>query len=101
MATDYDAPRRTAEDLGNDNVSSLDQLRASKSEQATAVALADDADPSELELDLPDADLSGEELVVQLLPAQPDEFTCTSCWLVHHVSQRIHSGIDECRDCAA
>lgn len=37
--------------------------------------------------DLPGADLSSEEVSVQILPAQADEFTCSSCFLVRHRSQ--------------
>ena len=35
-------------------------------------------------LELPGADLSGEELTVRVLPKQEDEFTCSSCFLVQH-----------------
>jgi hypothetical protein len=72
---------------------------AAPGELATAVALGDDIDPSELELELPGGDLSGEELVLALVPEQADEFTCTTCWLVQHVSRRVN-GADRCRDCS-
>jgi hypothetical protein len=36
-----------------------------------------------------------------VLPRQADEFTCTSCFLVHHRSQLadVHRAV--CSDCAA
>jgi hypothetical protein len=56
-------------------------------------------------LELPGADLSslsGEELTVRVLPKQDDEFTCSSCFLVHHRSRlaRHRNGQFICRDCA-
>ncbi|CAM5644172.1 hypothetical protein SFUMM280S_01477 [Streptomyces fumanus] len=52
-------------------------------------------------LELPGADLSNEELAVRVLPKQQDEFTCMSCFLVHHRSQlaREKNGQPICRDC--
>ena len=52
--------------------------------------------------ELPGADLSGEELSVRVIPKQADEFTCSSCFLVHHRSQLDHEGKGGpiCRDCA-
>lgn len=51
--------------------------------------------------DLPGADLSSEELTVQILPAQADEFTCSSCFLVRHRSQiaRSKDGALYCSEC--
>jgi hypothetical protein len=64
-----------------------------------------DVDETELaeSLELPGADLSNEELAVQVLPRQADEFTCSSCFLVHHRSQHAgeRNGLPICRDCAA
>jgi len=40
-----------------------------------------------MNLTLPGADVSHEELLVQVVPIQADEFTCKSCFLVHHRSQ--------------
>ena len=58
-------------------------------------------DPFEAELDLPGADLSAEELTVRVLPRQADEFTCKSCFLVHHRSQLADEKSMVCTDCAA
>ena len=49
------------------------------------------------------ADLSGEEMSVRVVPRQADEFTCTSCFLVHHRSQLATDGKNGpvCTECAA
>ncbi|WP_240614959.1 DUF4193 family protein [Arthrobacter ruber] len=51
--------------------------------------------------DLPGADLSSEEISVQILAAQADEFTCASCFLVRHRSQIAldRGGKLYCMDC--
>ena len=53
--------------------------------------------------DLPGADLSDLELDVVVLPAQQDEFTCMSCFLVKHRSQLDHEEAigPICKECAA
>jgi ribosomal protein L37AE/L43A len=40
-------------------------------------------------------------LTVQILPAQADEFTCSSCFLVRHRSQiaREKNGLLFCSEC--
>ena len=38
------------------------------------------------------ADLSSENLTVTVVPKKSDEFTCMSCFLVHHRSQLDHEG---------
>jgi hypothetical protein len=98
MATDYDAPRVSA-DAEGDTEQSLEALKARRAE--AAADLGDDVDPFEAELDLPGADLSDEELTVRVLPKQDDEFTCMSCFLVHHRSQLADSKKMICTDCAA
>ena len=66
----------------------------------TAVIDVDENDTAE-GIDLPGADLSGEELMVIVVPEQSDEFTCSSCFLVRHRSQvaREKNGMKYCRDC--
>jgi hypothetical protein len=98
MATDYDAPRASA-DTDEQTEQSLEALKARRAE--AAADLGDDVDPFEAELDLPGADLSDEELTVRVLPRQADEFTCTRCYLVHHRSQLADPAAVVCRDCAA
>jgi len=100
MATDYDAPRRTEEsEIGED---SLEELKARRAEAQSGSVDVDEADLAE-SLELPGADLSGEELTVRVLPMQDDEFRCASCFLVHHRSQlaETRGGQPICRDCAA
>ncbi|MDQ6875439.1 MAG: DUF4193 domain-containing protein [Actinomycetota bacterium] len=100
MATDYDAPRRTEEsEIGED---SLEELKARRAEAQSGSVDVDEADLAE-SLELPGADLSGEELTVRVLPMQDDEFRCASCFLVHHRSQlaETRDGQPICRDCAA
>lgn len=98
MATDYDTPRKTDDELGEDSIEELKARRVDKG--ASAVDL-DESDSESLEL--PGADLSNEELSVRVLPRQADEFTCSRCFLVHHRSQLAsdRNGESLCRDCAA
>ncbi|HLS49534.1 MAG TPA: DUF4193 domain-containing protein, partial [Actinomycetaceae bacterium] len=79
MATDYDAPRKSEEDLSED---SLEELKARRSEQGSSAVEEDEIEAAE-GFELPGADLSGEELSVRVLPRQADEFTCSRCFLVH------------------
>ena len=90
MATDYDAPRRNeTDDMAED---SLDELKARRNEAQSSVVDVDETDTAE-SFELPGADLSGEELTVKVLPKQADEFTCASCFLVHHRSRLAeHNG---------
>lgn len=84
MATDYDAPRRTESDEVSED--SLEELKARRNEAQSAVVDIDETDTAE-SFELPGADLSGEELSVRVVPKQADEFTCSSCFLVHHRSR--------------
>jgi hypothetical protein len=97
MATDYDAPRKSEEDLNED---SLEELKTRRSDKPTAVVEEDESDLA-AGYELPGADLSGEELMVQVVPAQADEFTCSSCFLVRHRSQiaREKDGRFYCVEC--
>ncbi|MEP6797560.1 MAG: DUF4193 domain-containing protein [Lapillicoccus sp.] len=99
MATDYDAPRKTDDDLSEDSIEELKARRVDKSSSSVDVDESDQAEGFEL----PGADLSGEELSVRVLPRQADEFTCSQCFLVHHRSQLAKEvrGQMVCRDCAA
>jgi uncharacterized protein DUF4193 len=97
MATDYDAPRKTDDELSED---SIEELKSRRVDKGASTVDVDEADLAE-SLELPGADLSGEELSVRVLPRQADEFTCTSCFLVHHRSQLAveKNGQVICRDC--
>ncbi len=97
MATDYDAPRKTDEDLNED---SIEELKGRRSDKQSAVVDEDEAETAD-SYELPGADLSNEELQVRVLPAQADEFTCASCFLVRHRSQiaKEKDGLLYCNDC--
>jgi len=99
MATDYDAPRKTDDDLEND---SIEELKARRNDKSTSNVDVDETEQAE-GFELPGADLSGEELSVQVIPRQNDEFTCSKCFLVHHRSQLAKEvgGLPVCTECAA
>ena len=99
MATDYDSPRKTDDDMTED---SLQELQARRMDQSASTIDMDPDDTAE-SLELPGADLSNEDLSVRVIPRQADEFTCSRCFLVHHRSQLAEerSGQLVCRECAA
>ena len=83
MATDYDAPRKTDEELNED---SIEELKTRRNDKNSGKVDEDEAEAAEA-FELPGADLSHEELTVRVLPRQSDEFTCAGCFLVRHRSQ--------------
>ncbi len=97
MATDYDAPRKTEEDQSEE---SIEELKARRHDKNSGKVDEDEAEAAE-SFELPGADLSHEELAVEVKPKQEDEFTCMSCFLVHHRSQLADAKKKICRDCAA
>ena len=98
MATDYDTPRKTDDELDSE---SIEELKARRADLASSSVDVDEAELAE-NLELPGADLSNEELTVRVVPRQADEFTCSRCFLVHHRSQLAKEvkGQPVCRDCA-
>ncbi|MGV0870970.1 DUF4193 domain-containing protein [Mycolicibacterium sp. XJ879] len=99
MSTDYDAPRvKDTDDIADESVQ---EIAARRRQVDVAVLDVDDGDAVD-SLDLPGADLSGEELTVRVVPKQADEFTCSSCFLVQHRSRiaRETGGQTLCADCA-
>jgi len=97
MATDYDAPRSTARDELVDNPGPLVGVVGNDARSGAV----DEIDTAE-SVELPGADLSGEQLTVRVVPQQADEFRCSSCFLVQHrhryAGQRHEQPI--CADCA-
>ena len=95
MATDYDAPRKTDDEIAAEGLDGIKEREAAKTQTAV------DVDENELAegLELPGADLSGESLVIHVIPMQANEFTCTKCFLVNH-SSRLASGDSAVRVCA-
>ncbi|MBG6184194.1 hypothetical protein IWX75_000326 [Arthrobacter sp. CAN_A6] len=99
MATDYDAPRVAQEDQpANESLEAIQAQRSATTQ--TSLIDVEDSDTAE-GFDLPGADLSHEELLIQVVPEQEDEFTCMSCFLVHHRSQlaREKNGSKYCMEC--
>lgn len=98
MATDYDAPRKTDDDISED---SIEELKARRGDASSSNVDVDETEQAE-GFELPGADLSGEELSVRVLPRQADEFTCSRCFLVHHRTQLAKEvgGQPVCRECA-
>ena len=98
MATDYDAPRKTDDEQSED---SIEELKARRHDKNSGKVDEDEVEAAE-SFELPGADLSHEELSVKVLPRQADEFTCGSCFLVHHRSQLAEQRKGQliCRDCA-
>ncbi|REF31383.1 DUF4193 domain-containing protein [Calidifontibacter indicus] len=97
MATDYDAPRKTDDDLSED---SLEELKSRRNDSSGNVDV-DETEQAE-GFELPGADLSGEEMEIRVIPRQADEFTCSVCFLVNHRSQLAgeRGGLPICKDCA-
>lgn len=97
MTVDYDAPRRTAVDSDDESLAELAGHRG----PSAAVLDVDDVESTD-SYDLPDTDLSGEELIVRVLPRQHDEFTCSRCFLVCHRTRLAsgRNGHSICVDCA-
>jgi hypothetical protein len=99
MATDYDSRRRGVDVLDQDvEVSEIGHVAGGRP-RSSDVDAPDVVDA----VDLPGADLSGEELVVVVEPMRADEFRCARCFLVqsrHLVADECRDGA-VCRDCAA
>ena len=97
MATDYDAPRRRVEDELE-----TDSLEGLKAVENASTDMDDDGEIVE-SFEIPNIDLSGEELNVDVVPRRADEFTCASCFLVQRNNRRSHvepDGSIICLDCA-
>ncbi|WP_166984674.1 DUF4193 family protein [Canibacter zhoujuaniae] len=97
MATDYDAPRKSAEDEN-------ESLEALKERPEAGASTMNDVDADNLGFEMTGGDdISDVELDVVVLPQQDDEFTCTNCFLVRHRSQFDHDGQfgPVCAECSA
>lgn len=98
MATDYDSPRKTDEELHEE---SLEELKARRADAKSGQVDIDEEEEAQ-NIELPGADLSGEELAVRVVPKQENEFTCSKCFLIHHSSQlaRGQGASAVCKECA-
>lgn len=96
MATDYDASRKTEEEQKEE---SIEELKMTRSDKDSGKVDVDENEASE-SFELPGADLSHEELSIEVRPRQDDEFTCSSCFLVHSRVLLADAKRGICRDCA-
>jgi hypothetical protein len=98
VATDYDSPRKTDEELHEE---SLEELKARRADAKSGQVDIDEEEEAQ-NIELPGADLSGEELAVRVVPRQENEFTCSKCFLIHHSSQlaRGQGSNAICKECA-
>ena len=99
MATDYDAPRKTDEELNED---SIEELKARRHDKNSGKVDEDEVEAAE-SFELPGADLSHEELSVQVLPRQEDEFTCSQLLPgppPQPARRPSKNGVLICQDCA-
>lgn len=97
MATDYDAPRR-----GPNDELETDSLEGLKAAEAPTNGMDEDGEIVDA-FDPPTVDISGEELNVEVVPRQENEFTCSSCFLVQKNNRIDHEEDDGsiiCMDCA-
>ena len=98
VATDYDELRS---DVKESQERSLAVLHSAKAPDAhSAVRELDETDDLD-ESQGPGGEFIDEELIVEVVPLAGDEFTCASCFLVHHRSQlaRRKDGASYCADC--
>jgi len=98
MATDYDASRKSEEEQKEESLEAL-RLAATDKDASSSKIDEDETEAAE-SFELPGADLSNEELSIEVVPKQDDEFTCSVCFLVHHRTARIADSPLVCRDCA-
>jgi hypothetical protein len=93
---DYDSPRRPP----IDDDDGLDELKARSRAAWSPAPGLDEADTAE-GLEMPGADMSGEELTVPVVPIRADELRCCRCFLVQHRNRftaRV-DGQDVCLEC--
>jgi hypothetical protein len=94
---DYDSPRRPP----IDDDDGLDELKARSRAAWSPASGVDEAGTAE-DLELPTADMSGEELTGPVLPIRADELQCCRCFLVQHrgrFTERVN-GQDVCLECS-
>ena len=98
MATDYDASRKSEDEQKEESLEAR-RLTSGDQDKTSGKVDEDETDLADT-FELPGADLSHETLTVEVTPRQADEFMCSGCFLVQHVSRRSAPGADLCNDCA-
>jgi hypothetical protein len=97
VATDYDELRT---EVRESQENSLEALKTAKAPDAKSVVQElDETDTSDGLT--PGGEFIAEELVVEVIPQADDEFTCYSCFLVRHRSQKAREKDDHayCVEC--
>lgn len=98
MATDYDEPRKEQADA---QAQSLEEAKAAANgNKLQQPNIDEDENAAADSFELPGADLSNETLVVEVIPKQDNELTCSVCFLVHQSSAMNSTNPPVCRDCA-
>jgi len=98
VATDYDEVRS---DVKESQERSLEDLQSANAPDARSVVTELDESDALDEGLTPGGEIVSEELIVQVIPQGADEFTCYSCFLVRHRSQRAREadGHSYCIEC--
>jgi hypothetical protein len=98
VATDYDEVRS---DVKESQDRSLEALQSANAPDARSVVREQDDSEALDEAMTPGGEVVAEDLIVQVIPQAEDEFTCYSCFLVRHRSQRARErdGHSYCIEC--
>jgi hypothetical protein len=98
VATDYDEVRS---DVKESQDRSLEALQAANAPDARRVVTELDESDVLDEGHTPGGEIVSEELTVHVVPQGEDEFTCYSCFLVRHRSQKAResNGHIYCVEC--
>lgn len=105
-ASDRRASRTASSEYDDDRRRVEEPLEVALSGRDVAARWADLDDAEEFGMEpaveLASADVIGEDLFVKIAPKRADEFTCSSCFLIHHMSRLASSkgGRRICADCA-
>lgn len=98
VATDYDEVRSDVKEFQD---RSLADLQSAKAPDARSVLRELDETDALDDSHGPGGEFIAEELTIEVVPQAKDEFTCSSCFLVHHRSQlaRQKDNARYCSDC--
>ena len=93
------AKGRDYDDNPSDGAKALAEVLEGRDLRAGFVDIDDADEPQALEL--AGADPVGEDITVPVIPKRADEFTCSSCFLIQHMSRLANSKGSQliCTDC--